>query len=284
MQTLSFSKMQGLGNDFVVLDAQKLSQQQSISELATTLCDRHFGIGADGLILYWPSQVADARMQIMNADGSEAEMCGNGLRCFAQYLQAEHQMQENLRIETGAGILETQILADGQVQVQMGHPILDAEKIPTQGFAKSPVVSQAIHVGEQSFPITAVSMGNPHCVIRIPDLEQADWQYWGKVLEKHPAFPAKTNVEFVQEIDQSSARVAVWERGVGPTLACGTGACAVLVAGVLGGWLDNRATIHLPGGPLEVAWPEQTGPVWLSGPAKLVFKGFYHLEEPHGRR
>lgn len=265
--------MQGLGNDFVIMSGADLPPELSLEQAAQKFCNRHFGVGADGLILYWPSERADARMQILNADGSEAEMCGNGLRCFAQYLQSEHSMASELKIETGAGVLETSRQDEIFVKVQMGKPILEAEHVPVKGFERSPVVEQAIHLGEQSFPITAVSMGNPHCVLRVPSLENLNWQFWGQQLEKHPSFPARTNVEFVQVISPKVAKVNVWERGVGATLACGTGACAVLVAGVLGGWLDKEASIHLPGGALEIAWPEREGPVWMSGPAKTVFKG-----------
>lgn len=288
MTLLHFTKLQGLGNDFIVIDGPELPacSQAELAVLARRLCDRHFGIGADGLILCWPSEKALARMQILNADGSEPEMCGNGLRCLARYLQLEQRLSlDHFSLETAAGILPIEMNHLDQtqdIQVNMGLPILEAERIPSTGFAQSPVIRQQLQAEEHLFEVSLVSMGNPHCVIPVSALDAVDFDYWGPRLEQHAAFPARINVEFVEVLAADHARVKVWERGAGPTLACGTGACAVLVAGVLGQWLEPQARIDLPGGGLEISWPEQQGPVWMKGPAKRVFAGQIELEGLYG--
>lgn len=288
---IPFMKMQGLGNDFILCDGQDFTADTNFAALAQQLCHRNFGVGADGLILNWPisgsdaSEPAQSRMQIFNSDGSEAEMCGNGLRCFARYLnyKAPQQLEQGVPVMTGAGLM-TAYLRDGdEVEVNMGKPILEQASIPARGFENSPVIQEALLCGEYSFQATLVSMGNPHCVIQVPSLERFAFEEWGPRLEKHRAFPARSNIEFVEVISRQEVRVKVWERGAGPTLACGTGACAVAVAGVLGDWLESRVSVHLPGGTLQISWPEVDGPVWMSGPARLVFQGVLELEQENAR-
>ena len=281
MTRLAFVKLQGLGNDFILAEGAALPAGTALADLARRLCDRHFGIGADGLILRWPSQCGIARMQIFNADGSEPEMCGNGLRCFVRYLHLQGLTDQKLQIETAAGLLAAEVRNES-ICVDMGQPVLDPEKIPARGFASPSVIAQPLQVDGQNFEVTLVSMGNPHCVIKVADLEQVDFARWGPRLEIHPAFPARINVEFAQVLNPECVRVRVLERGAGPTLACGTGACAVLVAGVLGGWLADRAEVRLPGGSLKIAWPQREGPVWMEGPAEPVFAGEIQLEANHG--
>ena len=226
-------------------------------------------------------------MQILNADGSEPEMCGNGLRCFARYLQLEGSALNEWLIETGAGLLRAGVRKGSDmlaqpVKVDMGKPVLHPDKIPARGFAGEWVIAETLSCEGQSFTVTLVSMGNPHCVIRVPDFESLDFEHWGPLLERHPAFPARANIEFVVVESPERVHVKVWERGVGPTLACGTGACAVVVAGVLGGWLESKAQVVLPGGVLNITWPERDGPVWMEGPAELVYRGEIELEAHHG--
>lgn len=278
---LAFTKLQGLGNDFIVVEGPALAGWK-LPAVARQLCDRHFGIGADGLILAWPSRQGAARMQIFNADGSEPEMCGNGLRCLVRYLVLRDGRPPAGPIETGAGLLAADGLESGRIRIDMGPPQLDAERIPARGFGSGPVIGVPLEIDGESFEVSLVSMGNPHCVIRIPHLAELDFARWGPRLESHPAFPARINVEFVEVETRERARVKVWERGAGPTLACGTGACAVLVAGVLGDWLAPQAEILLPGGGLQIAWPDARESVWMEGPAEVVFKGEIELEESNG--
>jgi len=276
----SFVKMQGLGNDFILLEGSRLPKGVKLPELAQQVCDRHLGIGADGLILAWPARLeaASARMQIFNADGSEPEMCGNGLRCFARYLADQRpQPVPELVIETAAGLRQVR-LGPTELEVNMGLPILEPEALPALGFGNGPVIQQALEAEGQRFEVTLVSMGNPHCVIQVPSLATFDFAHWGPRLERHPAFPARINLEFVEVLSPERAQVKVWERGAGATQACGTGACAVLVAGVLGGWLDHEAEMGLPGGDLTIAWEGLGQAVWMRGPAQKVFDGEIELE------
>lgn len=281
MGKAKFIKMQGLGNDFIVTEGKALPAGIDLPALARRLCDRHFGIGGDGLILRWPSERGVARMQILNADGSEPEMCGNGLRCLVKYVALVDGASPEGLFETGAGLLEARLLADGQVRINMGAPVLEAERIPALGFGPGTVVARPLEADGRRFDVSLVSMGNPHCVIRVEDLAGFDFNRWGPRLESDSAFPARINVEFVEVRDAGHAAVKVWERGAGPTLACGTGACAVVVAGVLGGWLAPRAEIALPGGSLRIEWLD-AGPVWMEGPAEPVFTGEIKLEDGNG--
>lgn len=276
---MEFIKMHGLGNDFIFLDRLANSGEEEpadYQELAKKLCHRRFGIGGDGLIVILPSKVADARMRIFNSDGSEPEMCGNGIRCFARYLYDQGVVRsEAMRVETGAGILRPKLVSvNGQVQgvrVDMGEPVLKAELIPVLEEG-DPVVGRSLEVLGETYVYTAVSMGNPHCIIFVEDYASLDFDRLGPAIEKHPLFPRKTNVEFIQVNSPGEITMKVWERGAGPTLACGTGACASAVASVLNRKTERQVTVHLPGGDLLVEWGDDNH-VYMTGPAAYVFKG-----------
>ncbi len=279
---IEFVKMHGLGNDFIIVDC--ISHPYNIDQLvqaSVPLCDRHFGIGGDGLILVLPSQQADFQMRIINNDGSEAEMCGNGIRCFAKYLY-EHRLtrQTTFTIDTLAGIITPLLLLDGEhvqaVQVDMGEPRLEREAIPMAGPAGQ-VVNESLRVSGETFAVTAVSMGNPHAIIFVDDVAHFPVEQYGPLIEKHAAFPRKTNVEFVQVLSHSSLKMRVWERGAGITLACGTGACATLVAAVLTGDAERSATVELPCGPLAITWSDEDNHVYMTGPAEEVFTGVVNI-------
>ncbi len=270
---IEFTKMEGLGNDFIVIDDRE-ETLTDLPELARRLCHRRFGIGADQLLLVRPSRVADARMVIYNPDGSEAEMCGNGVRCFAIYLLEKGITESHdLEIETKAGIIEAKVRED-LVEVDMGEPALEAEKVPVN--LKGRVVSHPLKVMDRDFKITCVSMGNPHTVIFVDDVDGFPVERYGPAIEKHPLFPERTNVEFAQVITDREVKMRVWERGAGETMACGTGACATLVAGVLNRLLHKRAIVHLKGGDLDVLWGEDNH-VFMTGPAVKVFEGWIDL-------
>ena len=248
------------------------------AELAEQLCNRFFGIGADGLVYILPSEKADFRMRIMNSDGSEAEQCGNAIRCVAKYVYDNGLTnKENITIETlGAGVQKVQLsIAAGKVEtvrVDMGQPILNGLQVPTTIDA-NPVINHSIEVDGREFHFTAVSMGNPHCVIYVDDAVNFDLSIWGPKLEVHPLFPRKINVEFVTVRSRDYTDMRVWERGAGPTLACGTGACATVVASVLNGVTDRTATVSLKGGDLLIEWNEADNHVYMTGPAAEVYRG-----------
>lgn len=275
---MRFVKMHGAGNDYVYVDCFQEKLPQPPAELAPKIADRHFGVGGDGLILITPSEVADARMRMFNADGSEAEMCGNGVRCVAKYVYESGISRNNpLRIETGRGVLALDLLLEmnrvHKVRVNMGEPILKPGDIPTtlaEGLERA--VNCPLEVDGKTLPVTCVSMGNPHCVIFVEKLTDDLVHGLGAAIERHPAFPRRVNVEFVRVESASAVQARVWERGSGETLACGTGACAVCVAGVLTGRTNRRISVRLPGGVLDIEWSEQ-GPVFLTGPAVEVFRG-----------
>ncbi|WP_095414881.1 diaminopimelate epimerase [Thermogutta terrifontis] len=279
---MRFVKMHGIGNDYIFVDCFEQSLPEAPEVLAPKLSDRHFGIGGDGLILILPSDVADARMRIFNADGSEAEMCGNGVRCVAKYIYERGLSRKNpLRIETGRGILSLQLKIQGdrvtEVTVDMGEPILEAARIPTT-LPGSPVVEAPLTLDDgTSVNVTCVSMGNPHCVIFTEDLTDETFRRLGPIIEKHPAFPQRVNVEFVRVCSPQRVEVRVWERGSGETLACGTGACAVCVAGALTGRTERKITVRLPGGELITEWAP-SGSVFMTGPATTVFTGEWPAE------
>jgi diaminopimelate epimerase len=276
--TINFVKMHGLGNDFIIVDC--IRHPYVVEELvakAVQLCDRHVGIGADGLILVLPSASATFRMRIINSDGSEPEMCGNGIRCFAKYVFEQGLTSATtFPVETLAGLITPVVqIAAGLVQgirVDMGEPRLERAEIPMQGPAGS-VVNEPILLEGRALYLTAVSMGNPHAVCFVDDVESFPVEQYGPHLEHHVAFPKRTNVEFVQVLTPSRLRMRVWERGAGITLACGTGACATLVAGVLTGNAERHAVVELPGGPLEIAWSDEDNHVYMTGPAVEVFTG-----------
>lgn len=261
-----FEKWQGCGNDFIIIDSRADNKIFS-AEKTVELCDRHFGIGADGIIYVLNSEIADVRMRIFNADGSEPEMCGNGIRCFTKFLNAD----KNLQVETGAGILTVKIVGD-KVQVDMGEPILSAEKIPVAGYGDKKVINENITVGGENYKITCVSMGNPHCIVFVDDIKKIALEKIGPLFEKHEKFPRHTNTEFVQVIDKNKLRMRVWERGSGITLACGTGACATLVAANLNNLAEKSAEIILDGGILKIDWLEDNH-IYMTGAAEKVFEG-----------
>jgi diaminopimelate epimerase len=274
---MRFTKMHGAGNDYVYVDGFAESLPADLPQLARAISDRRFGVGGDGLILILPSAQADARMQMFNADGSQAEMCGNGIRCVAKYLY-DHGLcrRDQLRIETGAGILSVSVeTRDGlvrRVRVDMGPPILDAARIPTT-LPGSPVVEVPLTVAGRTLPVTSVSMGNPHCVLFVPQATDELVLGLGPQIERDPHFPARVNVEFIEVLSRGEVRQRTWERGSGETWACGTGASAVCVAGVLTGRTDRRIVNHLRGGDLELFWDPQDNHVYMTGPAEEVFQG-----------
>ena len=265
-----FEKWHGAGNDFVLIDSRADGRIHDKEEIVR-ICDRHFGIGADGLIYALPSTVADVRMRIFNADGSESEMCGNGIRCFAKFLYGK-TYEQDLSVETGAGILSVHLDFDS-VTVDMGEPILDAKKIPVRGFKRNNVVNEEIKVGRKTYQMTCVSMGNPHCVIFVDDLNEIDLAELGPTFEKHKIFPTRVNTEFVQVTGEDTLRMRVWERGTGITLACGTGACAAAVAAKLNNLAGRNCTVELDGGTLEISWHEDDNHVFMTGTAEKVFQG-----------
>ncbi len=272
-----FTKMHGLGNDFIVVAGEQ-ALPDGVDELAIQLCNRFFGIGADGLVYILPSDVADFRMRIINSDGSEAEQCGNAIRCVSKYVYDNGLTNKtSLTIETlGAGVQPVELeLTDGKVSrvtVDMGEPILNGLAVPTTIDA-NPVIGHTVTVDGRDFAFTAVSMGNPHCVIYVDDAVNFDLATWGPKLEKHPLFPRKINVEFATVNSRDQVDMRVWERGAGPTLACGTGACATLVSSVLNGHTGRKATISLAGGDLLIDWNEANNRVYMTGPAAFVFTG-----------
>jgi diaminopimelate epimerase len=284
---MRFTKMQGAGNDYIYVDCFQESTPPDPAGLSRAISDRHFGVGADGLILICPSAQADARMRMFNADGSEAEMCGNGIRCVAKYLYDHGIVRKPaLTVETGRGILTLELeLAGGsvrQVRVDMGEPILEAKRIPTT-LPGNPPVQAALRVDGQTLTVTCLSMGNPHCITFVDEIADALVLGLGPKIEQHEAFPRRTNVEFVHVNRPDDVTVRVWERGSGETLACGTGACAVAVAGTLTGRTNRRLTAHLPGGDLDLSWAETDNHVYLTGPAVEVFEGKW-LEERLGEK
>jgi len=274
---MKFTKMHGLGNDYVYVETFTQPAPADPEALARAVSDRHFGVGSDGLIMIMPSERADARMRMFNADGSEGEMCGNGVRCVAKYIH-DHDLarKDRVTVETGRGVLTLDLtVSNGEAQlvrVDMGAPILRAAEIPTL-LPGDPPIDATIEVEGKSFAATAVSMGNPHVVIFVDDVASFPLERLGPLFETHPAFPRRVNVHFAQVLAPGEVRMRTWERGSGVTLACGTGACAVCVAGVLTGRTDRRILAHLPGGDLELEWPEPTASVFMTGPATEVFSG-----------
>lgn len=273
--------MHGIGNDYVFIDLFSETIPEDIPSLAREMSDRHFGVGSDGIILIMPSSRADFRMRIFNADGSEGEMCGNGVRCFAKYVyERELTRKTEIAVETPAGIVMCELHLSGnrveEVTVDMGFPRLRPEMIPVAdtGGEREMVVDQPLVVLGKQFMVTAVSMGNPHCVVFVDSLADIPLGKYGPALEAHPFFPSRTNVEFARVVAPGEVDVAVWERGSGDTMACGTGACAVVVAGVIKGVLSRDARVRLPGGILRVRWDEN-GRVYMTGPCEEVFDGIY---------
>lgn len=274
---MRFTKMQGAGNDYVYVNCFEEKAPKDPAALSRAVSDRHFGIGGDGLILICPSERADARMRMYNADGSEAEMCGNGLRCVGKYVHDHGIAQKpTITIETGRGVLTLEIEAAQslaqRVRVDMGEPILQSAAIPTT-LPGDPPVNAELQVDDRTFQVTCASMGNPHCVTFVDELSDDLVLGMGPKIECHSAFPNRVNAEFVQINSPTEITMRVWERGSGETLACGTGACAVAVASVLAGHTQRKITAHLLGGDLELEWSEADGHVYMTGPAVEVFTG-----------
>ena len=276
---MRFTKMHGLGNDYVYIDGldQDLSSYD-LPELSRLMSDRHFGIGGDGIILILPSESADFRMRMFNADGSEGEMCGNAMRCFARYVyERGHTMKTELEVETGAGIIKPRlILEDGKVvlvRVDMGEPRLTRGLIPMTGDAGAPAQNVVVPLDDCEYQATCVSMGNPHCVIFVDEITDQMVLGHGPQIEHQGLFPRRINVEFVQVLNESAVRMRVWERGSGETLACGTGASATTVAAVLNNRTGRAVTVHLTGGDLQIEWSEADNHVYMSGPASEVCDG-----------
>jgi diaminopimelate epimerase len=287
---MKFTKMQGAGNDYVYVDCFAHPLPPNPAELARKIADRHYGVGGDGLILICPSTVADARMRMFNADGSEAEMCGNGVRCVAKYVY-DHDIcrTPTLKIETGCGVLtlDLQLSNDRveRVRVDMGQPILEAEKVPTtlkgervvdcpiEDWKEGGLLPDALESSGTKLRVTCVSMGNPHAVLYSKDVSKTPLGRVGPILERAPFFPNRANIHFVQVHSLREVTMRTWERGSGITLACGTGASAVCVAGVLTGRTERKLLAHLPGGDLELEWKSENNHVYLTGPAVEVFSG-----------
>lgn len=275
---LNFTKYQGLGNDFILVDNRHIDEPLISPAVAQKMCDRHFGIGADGVIFVLPKVGdTDYTMRIFNSDGSEPEMCGNGIRCLAQFLtelEGKEEIGKTYKINTLAGLISPTIMGDGQVKVDMGKPQLKAEKIPTTlSEVNEMVINQSLFANGVEYFVSCVSMGNPHCLIFVDNLDTVNLTDVGVYLENHPSFPQKTNVEFIQVIRPNYLKMKVWERGAGITLACGTGACATVVAGVLNHQCDRTTTVELPGGCLDIDWDENDNHVYMTGPAVKVFSG-----------
>lgn len=277
---MHFVKWQACGNDFVFVNGFE-EKLEEVTKYTKEICHRHFGVGADGIIFILPSDKADLKMRIFNSDGSEAEMCGNGIRAFAKWaLELGLVKEKRISVETGAGILYPEVLDNGMVRVDMGKPHLNAAEIPAVGFRDGPIINETLASEKtgKSYQITCVSMGNPHCIIFVDDAEGADVTGEGPLLETDPHFPKKTNVEFVQQLGPHHFRMRVWERGAGVTMACGTGTCAAVTAAILNGKVKGSADVTLDGGNLHIEWdgnPESH--VFMTGPAVKVFEGDYPL-------
>ncbi|AFY70673.1 diaminopimelate epimerase [Thalassoporum mexicanum PCC 7367] len=289
---IAFSKYHGLGNNFILIDNRHQAEPLLSQAEAIEWCDRNFGIGADGVIFLLPDTNSQESgqgnghvMRIFNSDGSEPEMCGNGVRCLAKFMQdleikpiaadpTNGQPNPHYKLQTGAGLIGLQLDADGQITVDMGEPHLLAKEIPTTLVdAEEKAIAIDLEVAGQTWQVTTVSMGNPHCITFIDDVAKIDLAAIGPQFEHHSAFPQRINTEFIQVRDRNYVKMLVWERGAGATLACGTGACAVVVAGVLNNVCDRQCTVNLPGGDLRIHWSETTNHVMMTGPAVKVFTG-----------
>lgn len=273
---MKFTKMQGIGNDYVYVNCFQ-EQVPDPAGLAIRVSDRHFGVGSDGLILICPSETADFRMAMYNADGSEGAMCGNGIRCVGKYVY-DYGLTDQTRItvETKSGIKTLELLVENgkvaRVKVDMGAPILESAKIPVVSESDR-VIGQTVAVDGRSWQMTCVSMGNPHAVVYLEDVEGLDIEKTGPQFENHPMFPDRVNTEFVRILDGHTAQMRVWERGSGETMACGTGACAVAVASILNGYVSGEVTVKLLGGDLQILWDQEKNTVYMTGPAAVVFDG-----------
>ncbi len=277
MKRIPFTKMHGIQNDYIYINSLELVIDNP-KELAIAISNRHTGVGADGLILIKASEPADFKMEIYNPDGSQAEMCGNGIRCFSKYVYDNKLTKKDvLKIETLAGILEAKLRIKNNkitdVTIDMGEPALERSEIPMEG-GSGQVINEVLELDDMTkFEICAVSMGNPHVINFVEDLYNFPVQKYGPIIENHALFPGRTNVEFVEIISESEVKQRTWERGAGETMACGTGASAVTVAGVLSKKLASKVLVHLTGGDLNIKWDQKTNHVFMTGPAEEVFKG-----------
>ncbi len=277
---MKFTKMEGLGNDYVYVNCFEETVEDPKS-VAIKVSDRHFGIGSDGLILIKPSKVADFCMDMYNADGSQSEMCGNGIRCVAKYVYDYGLTDKtSISVETLAGIKYLDLkIEDGKavmITVNMGTPELIADKVPVKS-DKEKVIDEPIMVAGKEYRMTCISMGNPHCIVFVDDTKNFPLEEVGPLFESHEVFPNRVNAEFVQILDRQTANMRVWERGSGETLACGTGTCATVVASCLNGHTGDDVTVHLLGGDLHIKWDRETNLVYMTGPAKVVFDGEIEL-------
>ena len=273
---MKFTKMHGIGNDYVYVNCFEESVKNP-AEVSKFVSDRHFGIGSDGLILISPSAIADFRMNIYNADGSQAEMCGNGIRCVAKYVYDYGLTDKtDISVETLAGIKYLRLQVENgkvaSVEVNMGAPILEPKEIPV-AVEESPVVNVPVEVKGKIYHMTCVSMGNPHAIIFMNNVKDLDIDAIGPYFENHTVFPKRTNTEFVEVLDRNTVNMRVWERGSDETLACGTGACATTVACILNDKTENEVTVHLLGGDLKIRWDREANQVYMTGPATVVFDG-----------
>ena len=274
---IKFTKMHGLGNDYVYINCTEGQKIENVSKLAQFVSNRHFGIGSDGLILICKSDIADFKMRMFNYDGTEAEMCGNGIRCVGKFVYDKGlTKKENITVETLAGIKRLNLnIKEGKVEtveVDMGEPILEPSKIPVIS-DECPVKNLAIKVDDKEFIITCVSMGNPHAITIVKNVKDFDIEKYGKVLERGEHFPRRANIEFIELVDKNNIKMRVWERGAGETLACGTGACASVVACNLNGYIENKANVELLGGNLHIKWDKENNHIYMTGPATTVFEG-----------
>lgn len=277
MQTFSFTKMHGAGNDYIYVNCLE-KRIEDVNATAKAVSDRHFGIGSDGLVLICPSEVADFRMDMYNSDGTQAEMCGNATRCVGKYVHDKgltNKTQITLETLAGIKILDLNLNDKGEVEtvkVNMGEPILVPSDIPIVSELDR-FVSQPVEVDGREYSVTGVSMGNPHAVVYIDDTDSLEIEKIGPKFENHSLFPRRINTEFAQIVDRRTIKMRVWERGAGETLACGTGACATLVASTLNGLVDGEADLLLLGGTLHIKWDKEDNCVYMTGPAKFVFDG-----------
>ena len=277
---MKFTKMHGCGNDYVYVNLFE-EQIENPAKVSIAVSDRHFGIGSDGLITIGPSEIADFRMRIYNADGSEAEMCGNGIRCVAKYVY-DHKLTDKteITVETGAGVKTLQLTVEDDkvtlVRVDMGEPILTPDEIPVVADGDR-VVDEPIVVDDKEWRMTCVSMGNPHAVVFVDDVAHFELEKYGPLFENHVRFPKRTNTEFVQIVSRNEAIMRVWERGSAETWACGTGTCATVMACILNGLTDNEVLVHLRGGDLRIAYDAKSNHIFMTGPATEVFEGEIQL-------
>ncbi|MFA6778806.1 MAG: diaminopimelate epimerase [Paludibacteraceae bacterium] len=282
LRKMKFTKMHGISNDYIYINCFE-ERVENPSDLAVRMSNRHTGVGSDGIVLIMPSDNCDFRMRMFNSDGSEAEMCGNASRCVGKYVYDNGLTKKNkITLETLAGkkVLDLYVL-DGKVMmvtVDMGEPILEASLIPTS-LNSSSVIKFPMEVLNRKYFVNCLSMGNPHCVLFMDGVDSLDIAKVGPAFESHPLFPKKTNTEFIEVLGKNSLRMRVWERGAGETMACGTGACASVVAAVLNGYCDGKTIVSLKGGDLDIEWNRSNNHVYMTGPATTVFEGFYEVCE-----